>query len=245
MAGNEQPRYARLMRFGALAALVLAAITVIIIFARGEETVGEPGSAVGTPHPTTSLEDETPPPGTADGAVRVPLGYAVPASRPVVTIVEDFLCEGCQDFALSYGPVLRELSERGDAAVEFVAVAHPAGPDQSAALRIANSTLCVASDDIANWPAFRAGLYEQLAADADLPLDDATLIETAHVYGASHAVENCVRELRFAEHIRETTERWTADEPAELPVVLINGERHTPVGPGSFAASVRAAGNES
>ncbi|MBB3037269.1 thioredoxin domain-containing protein [Hoyosella altamirensis] len=245
MAGNEQPRYSRLMRFGALAALALAAITVIIIFSRGDETVGEPGSAVGTPHPTPSLEDESPPPGTADGAVRIPLGHAVPASHPVVTIVEDFLCEGCQDFALGYGPVLRELSERGDAILEFVAVAPPAGTDQSASLRIANSALCVAGDDIANWPAFRAGLYEQLVEDADLFRDDATLIETAHVYGASHAVENCVRELRFAEHIHGTTERWTADEPAELPVVLINGERYRPVGPDSFAASVRAAGNES
>lgn len=245
-ARDDASGHTRLKRFGALAALTLAAITVIVIFSRGDETVSAPDAGLATPHVTASPEAEAPLPVTDDGAVRIE-PHAAERRGVVVTVVEDFLCEGCADFAVTYGPTLRQFTESGSAVLEFVSVVddHASRAALGASQRMANASLCVAADDIANWTAFREAVYGELSVPGGSFESDAQLIELAQAYGASHAVEACIRELRFDEQVRTTSQRWSDVTTAGLPLVLVNGERVRPASPESLEARVRLASNES
>ncbi|MCW4353062.1 DsbA family protein [Hoyosella sp. YIM 151337] len=242
---SEQNSHTRLKRFGAIAALILAVITVVIIFSRGEETVGEPGASLGTTHVTPSPVVTAPLASIADGSVRlVPQG--APSGVVVVTVIEDFLCDACREYAGTFTPALRDLAESGAATVEYVAVTSAAAQSAARAghgLRLANASLCVATDDQSNWPAFRAALYEQAGtAPSDDAAADSPLIAAAQAHGASHAVDACIREQQYSHHITASTHRWESEVHGELPAILVNGQPIDLANPASLVAAVRVAG---
>ncbi|GGC54274.1 thioredoxin domain-containing protein [Hoyosella rhizosphaerae] len=233
-------RYPRLRRVGVIAVLAFFVLVVFIVFTRGDEQVAEHSQANPT-LPPTGTPALFAPAGGPPGVIRVASSDSSLAPDVVVTVVEDYLCENCAEFAQQYRSVLREVASVPGVVLEFVPIA---GSGTEDARRVANASLCVAADTLENWVAYRTALFAAapLSASHDGLTDD-RLVEIAHTTGASHAAAECILGQSFIDDVDANTLDWVNEQ--DLPLVLLDGSPYPLQTPDVFAEDVRDAVRDS
>ncbi|MEE4021526.1 thioredoxin domain-containing protein [Gordonia sp. PKS22-38] len=228
---KAEKRRSMLIRIGA--AVVLIAIAVGI----GLWAVMSNESSTGSASEVTVATD--------DNAYRVtgaPAGSTPPA---VVTVIEDFQCPACAQFEQQFGPVLAELRENPNVAVDYMPIAildRMSSTDYST--RAANASACVAEStaqngDFTTWLQFHDQLYAQQPSEGGAGLSDDQLNNIATEAGASN-VRQCIDDRQFEDWVADTTQSAGA---TSTPTVRINGEDVQLSTPEALREAVLAATN--
>jgi protein-disulfide isomerase len=221
----------RRRRLGAALALAgLAVVVVVVIAVQGFRT--HTVAAAASPRNTA--------PGT-DGA-----GFQVgDDSAPVVVdLYEDFQCPACRQFEEQSGATLDALVGEGTMRLRYrpIAILDRSSSDEYST-RALNAAAVVAdeSGDDA-FLAFHDALFAHQPAEGSAGLSDAQLTTFADEVGASGtAVQEDIRQLRFADWTARVTDQASRAGVTATPTVLVNGRQITDRSPAGVLAAVQSA----
>ncbi|MXP20470.1 thioredoxin domain-containing protein [Gordonia sp. HNM0687] len=180
-----------------------------------------------------------------DNAFRVTTAPAGSTPPAVLTVIEDFQCPACRQFEEQFGPVLEELRNNPQVAVDYMPISildRMSTTDYST--RAANASACVAEStatdgDFSTWLQFHNMLYAQQPAEGGAGLSDDQLNNLATQSGASN-VRQCIDDQQFADWVADTTQAAAA---TGTPTVRLNGEDVALSTPEALREAVLAATN--
>ena len=209
---QAEKRRSTLLKIGA--AVVLIAIAVGI----GLWAVLSNESSTGSSSDVTVATD--------DNAFRITTAPAGSTPPAVLTIAEDFQCPACRQLEEQFGPVLEELRNNPQVAVDYMPIAildRMSTTDYST--RAANASACVAEStatngDFTTWLQFHNTLYAQQPSEGGAGLSDDQLNNLATQAGANN-VRQCIDDQQFADWVADTTQQAAV---TATPTVRLNGE---------------------
>ncbi|TYP86934.1 DsbA family protein [Blastococcus xanthinilyticus] len=218
-----------------LGSVVAAVVVVVVVGVVIAVQTGRSSTAADAPVPAGTVAD-----GTA-----IPVGEA---DAPVtVDVYEDFQCPFCAQLEAATGRTLEQLAADGDALVRYRPVAfldHASADEYSTrALNAAGVVLDAAGVDA--FVEFHGLLFGDQPAEGGPGLSDDQLVEYAARAGATGAaVEEGIRDLRFADWTERVTEAWSQAGITSTPTVLVDGTALEPaqLTADGLAAAVAAAG---
>jgi len=228
-ASPTRYRVARWVGIGALVALVVAIVLVVV---RDSSTTDRaaPQAAEGVAAPAGLTTDD--PIAIGDGPV-------------TVTVYFDYLCPACGAFEEANGEALDQLLLADDVTVDLRPIAFlddlSAGTEYST--RAANALATVVDGDPSHAWDFHRALYAHQPREGEEGLTDQQLADIARDVGVPEQVAALFTEGRFEAWVAQRTEQAFADGVEGTPTILVDGKlfEGDPYRTGSLAPVVEQA----
>jgi protein-disulfide isomerase len=221
-------RVARWVGVGALVALVVAIVLVVVRDSSTTDVVPQPAGGAVVPGGLTP-----------EGSIAIGDGPVV------VTVYFDYLCPACGAFEEANGETLDQLLEADDVTVELRPIAFldrlSAGTAYST--RTANALATVADADPDHAWAFHRALYADQPPEGSEGLTDQQIADIARGVGVPDGVASRFAEGRYEAWVARRTEQAFADGVEGTPTILVDGKTFEgdPYRAGSLAAVVEQA----
>lgn len=171
---------------------------------------------------------------TADGRLR--FGDA----PTTVTVITDFQCPVCRQFAATTEPTLNALVEAGTVAVEYDTVAALDGKSaDNYSSRAAAAGACVAVANKDAWLDFDQKVFAAQPAESGPGLTDDKLAELAAGAGADGPdVASCIREGRYAGFVKAHSQTAVKAGLTHVPVVKVGDQTVENLTPDGLRAAI-------
>jgi protein-disulfide isomerase len=156
------------------------------------------------------------------------------AAVNIVTYI-DYACPICQTFETTNAEQITGWATSGEASLEIhpISILDRVSLGTKYSSRAANAAVCVANYEPDEYMAVNDALFAQQPAENTSGLDTAALKKLVADAGAdSDQVASCIGDKRFADWVKNATDRVTAGELASdtvtefqgTPTVLVNGQ---------------------
>lgn len=214
-------RVARWVGIGALVALVVAIVWVVVRDSSTTDAAPQPTGGVVAPAGLTP-----------EGSIAIGDGPAT------VTVYFDYLCPACGAFEEANGAALDQLLLADDVTVELRPIAFldhlSAGTAYST--RTANALATVVDADPGHAWAFHRALYAAQPPEGSAGLTDQQIADVARGVGVPDGVAAQFAEGRYEAWVAEQTEQAFTDGVEGTPTILVDGRlfEGDPYRPGSL-----------
>jgi protein-disulfide isomerase len=245
MAARAREERRRRTIFGGIAAGVVLVIALVVVFAvQSNRTSTSPTAA--TPKNTVSSGLVIPVGAASSGSSGAAGATSGSTSPVVINLYEDLQCPNCKAFEAQTGSTMAQLVAQGKVVLHYHEMAFldssANGNFSTRALNAAAVVTDVAGDQA--FQKFHDLIYANQTPETGPGMSDTQLIAYAKQAGASgSAVESAIKDLKYSDWTKKTTDQASKDGVTGTPTVIIGGKQVQDTSPSGITAAVDAAAN--